>query len=531
MFRLIVEKGEPAGAVFDLAPGETTLGRSRSATCRLPAPDISGTHAVIRVAEGAARIENLSQFGTRVDGAPVSGTVALAPGQRIEIGRATVLRVAGAAAAPAAGEAPTGAGAASPATGMPPPPPQPSSAAATSPAAPAAATRAAATGVSATRGAGADFSDLTRSLAGVPSGGGAEEEEGATRAMQTRAATPEEIDHLLENERKRTRRRLSLLLAVGVPAVILALLFRPRPPPPETEIEWARDAKGNYLDAFAPAPSGGFKEEGFDLCYPGNETFAGRAVEGGVAFEGRIGRKRDVPMRVILQEERETRFAGMTRDEAVADWMERAAASGGHWNFDRPSPTPAFFGRKNGIPYVRVTYLRDGDGSWFGVASVVRHGSRRIVARAEVPAEERVRAEKMMSAKLIRPSNSFENTHWEGPGSPSRLDEAETLRQVRADLERTAPATWVALEKLLHALLAQAAQAGNGETEAAATALLARLRERQTLYFNSQKLAFDAALMQNNRDKAAKIAEFAKAVFSNVEDQRYFDVRKWRTEF
>src|SRR5690606_1982638 len=114
MLRLIVEKGEPAGAVFDLAPGEATLGRSRSAACRLPAPDISGMHAVIRVAAGAVRLENLSQFGTRVDGAPVSGTVALAPGQLIEIGRATVLRVADAAAA---GEAPTGASAAPPAAG------------------------------------------------------------------------------------------------------------------------------------------------------------------------------------------------------------------------------------------------------------------------------------------------------------------------------------------------------------------------------------------------------------------------------
>ena len=36
--------------------------------------------------------------------------------------------------------------------------------------------------------------------------------------------------------------------------------------------------------------------------------------------------------------------------------------------------------------------------------------------------------------------------------------------------------------------------------------------------------------MQNNWTKAVKIAEFTKAVFSNIEDQRYFTVRKWKAE-
>ena len=521
MLRLIVEKGEPAGAVFDLAPGETTLGRSRSSTCHLLASDISAAHAVIRVADNDAQLENLSQFGTRVNGLEVSGKVALALGQQIEIGRATVLRVAddGETSAPSIGDgttAPvTGAVAAPPLSEKSPPTPAPD-------------TQAVAPDSGATYADDAEFSELTRSMAGVTSDG--EDEEGVTRAMQTRAATPEEIDHLRETERKRTRRRVSILLTVAVPVVILGLLFWPHTPPPEDEIEWSKDAEGNYLDVFEPAPSGGFKEEGFDVCYPDNGTFSKRVVEGGMVLEGRIGRNLDVPMRVILQESRETRFAGMTRDAVVDDWMERVASGDGRWNFDRPSPTPSFFGRKNGVPYVRVTYLRDGGGSWFGVASVVRHGSRRIVARTEVPATERVRAEKMMSARLIRPSPAFEYTHWEGPGSVASLDEAATLRQIRADLGRIAPATWVALDKILQPLLVQAAQAGHSDTEAKAVVLLAHLRERQALYFNSQKLAFEAAMMQNNRHKAAKIAEFTKAVFSNIEDRRYLKVRKWRTE-
>ena len=518
MLRLTVERGEPAGAACELKPGETTLGRSRSATFRLLASDVSGLHAVVKVAGGAARLENLSQFGTRVDDQPVVGAVALIPGQRIAIGKVTVLRVDEAGGADA--EAPTGGGH-EPAT-------RAADAALTVAAAPAP-TRAAPSASHATAETLADdaFSELTRSMCGV-TGQGGEAEEGATRAMQTRAATPEEIEHLQELERKRVRRRMTVGLSVAIPLVVLALIFRPRRPPPEVEIEWPKDAAGSYLDQFEPAPSGGYKEGGFDVCYPGNGTFKRKAIEGGMMLDGFIGRSMDVPMRVVVQEEREVRFAGLSRAAAVEDWMQQVADSGGRWNFDRPSPTPAFFGRKNGIPYTRVTYLRDGDGTWFGVASVVLYGDRRLVARTEVPATERMRAEKMMSVKLIRPADAFEFAYWEGVPGAASLDESAMLRQIRGDLERIAPATWAALESLLQSLLTQAVQAGHREVETEALALLVKLRERQALWFNSQKLAFDAAMMQNNWKKAEKVAEFTKAVYSRVEDQRYFDVRKWK---
>ncbi len=510
MFSLTVEKGEPAGAVFALQEGESTLGRSRSATFRLLSQDVSGVHARVVVGNGEARLENLSQFGTRLDGTPVTAPVALRPGQRIELGKATVLvfrQEEPARSAPdravaeaATGEAPPAVTRADAVPAQVPPP---------------AVTH-------------DEFSELTRAASGTAWGAEEGATEGATRAMQTRAAAPEEIEHLKAAEQKRLRRRTTIGIGVAIPVLLLAVLFRPRTPPPETEIEWAKDAAGDYADRFEPAPGGGFKDGGYDLCYPGNNTFKRKAAEGGLVLEGWIARKLDVPMRIILQEEQEVRFASMTRAAAIEDWMAQASASGGRWNFDRPSPTPAFLGKKNGVPFTRITYLRDGDGTWFGVASVVRHGCRRIVTRAEVPATERVRAEKMMSSKLLRVSEEFEYAYWEGGPLAAPLAEQEVLANVRADLERIAPATWVALEGLLRSLLIQTSQNGHKEIAAEAGRLLVRLRERQALWFNSQQLAFDAALMQNNVVKASKTAEFTKAVFSNIEDQRYFTVRKWR---
>jgi hypothetical protein len=527
-----MEKGEPAGAVFELKPGENTLGRSRAATFQLASPDVSGQHARILVKDGVARLENLSQFGTRLDDAPVTGLVALASGQRLAIGKSTVLRFTQDPEATRPGssgatertlaeqEADTGKGLSR------------------TMAAPA--TRAATVG--ATRAAGLDVtranpqaesdneltgafthSDVTSAAGGT--------EEGATRAMQTRAATPEEIEHLKLNEQKRVQRRMMIGVALGIPILILVLVFRPRTPPPETEIEWAKSASGEYLDAYAPAPSGGLKEGGYDLLYPGNKTFKKAVVAGGVVFEGWIGRDQNVPMRVSLQEENEVRLATLSRTEVVDDWMRQMSASGGKWNFDRPSPIVNFFGTKNGVPYTLVTYLRDGEGSWFGVACVVRHGSRRMVTRAEVPASERVRAEKMLAGKLLRVSDEFEYAHWEYTPVTATLSEADALSQARKDLERTAPATWVALEEQLTGLLTKAVQSGNKEIEDEAVRLLIKLREREALWFNSQQLAFDAARMQGNDKKALKIAEFTKAVFSNVDDQRYYTVRKWKVGF
>lgn len=527
MLRLTVEAGEPAGAVFELGAGESTLGRSRTATIRLPSPDISALHARIRTADDRAYLENTSQFGTRVDEAPVAGAIELLPGQRIAIGKVTVLRFsreAGAApqaprpASGAATDAPTGEHAAPPATRALDP----------------LATRAMPTG--AVKSAAADRSDdgQTGALSRADLTRGAAEEaseEGATRAMQTRAAAPEEIEHLRIVEQKRSKRRIALGIVIAIPILLLPYIFRPRTPPPETEIEWPQDETGATLYAYEPAASGGIADGGYDLLYPGNGTFKKTAHPGGVLIEGWIGRKRNVPMRLILEEEVDTRFTVLGRTACVEDWIQQTAATDGHWNFDKPSSSVSFFGTKNGVPYTRVAYQRDGGGaSWYGIASIIRYGPRRISVRAEAPVTERARAEKILSARLLFVSEPFEYGYWEAPASVSDVSEAESLYQARTDLARMAPATWAALETQLAALLAKATQSGNAETAGEALRLLTRLRERQALWFNSQQLAFDASVMQGDRTKASRTAEFTKAVFSNMDDQRYYTVRKWKVE-
>lgn len=533
---LTMEKGEPKSAVFALKSGENILGRSSTAGVRLGSPDISGQHAKITVTGEQAVLENLSRFGTRVDEVEITGPVTLAPGQRIGLGKATTLLFG-------AGAEPQGA----PATLAAPPEtrgtvmgkattPAPR---ATMAAAPQESVHEAATGKGLARPTAAANDDRTRAM---PSGGAEAEPlsrpdwtteagaSGETRAMQTRAASPEEIEFLKVTEQKKIRRRITLGLVVAIPLLLLVIIFRPKPPPPEKEFEWPKNAAGEYLDGFEPAPSGGIKDGGYDVSFPATPGFRKRNMAGGIAVECDIGRDLNVPVRIFLQEELDKKFAGMTRSAFVEDWIQQMAASGGRWNFDRPAPSPLFQGTENGIPGIRVTYQRDGNGTWFGVATVIRHGIRRIAIRAEAPSTERARAERILSAQYFRPSTDFLRAYWEPVPEVPKMSESDILRQVRQELDRMAPATWMETESLLAGLLTKAVLDMKPEIEREAIGLLAKLREREALWFNSQYLAFHAAVSQGSRARALKIAEYSKGIFSNPEDQRYYTVRKWKVE-
>lgn len=526
MLRLRMEQGVPAGAVFPLASGETVLGRSGTAGIRLGSPDISGTHAKITVNGGPAVLENLSRFGTRVDGVEITGPVTLQPGQRIALGKATVLIVESAMVVVAPAEsAPCAAVSGKTSAATRPVEDHEVATGKGLPARPAAPQEEKTRAVPKSGAGGAEAEPLSRPDWTTEAGAS-----GETRAMQTRAAAPDEIDFLKGVEQKKVRRRVTLGILIAVPLLILAILFWPKAPPPETEFAWPKDAAGEYQDAFEAAPSGGAKEGGFDICYPGATPAVKKPIPGGVMIECLIGRDLNIPMKLILQEEKDRKFCSMDRAAVVAGWIQEMTLSGGRWNFDKPSSVVAFMGKEKGIPTVRVTYHRDGDGSWFGVAIIFRHGARRVVLRAEAPAAERVRAEKILSSKFIRPSLDYVRSHWEPVSRLPAASESDILRQVRQELDRMAPATWGEVKASLEGLLTKAVNADQVEVESEAVTLLVKLHERQALWFNSQQLAFDAAVMQGNVKKAGKIAEFAKGMFPDLEDSRYFTVRKWKVE-
>lgn len=516
MYKLLILSGDSAGNEHQLKTGSNVIGRSRSADVNLSSMDVSGRHARILIEGESVFVENMSQYGTFVDGSVVEGRVEISSGQILKMGKGTEIKLEKVAEDHSAAE---------------------ENVALEPPAAPFDdgpdtgedfGVTMAATGAAAETG-GAFDNDVTVDASAT--GGAYDDEEGATRAMHTRAATPDEIQHLKEKESKHVKQKMVSIVIGVVVLLALGVIFRPRTPPPELEISWPMDEQKHYMNRFEPGPSGGREKDQYDVCYPDNGTFKKSESAGGFVLSGFIGRDKDVPMRIIVQEEQDLRLATLTREQIVADWIEMIAESGGAWRINKPSTLAVFFGDKNGIPYTRVTYLRDDGGkSWFGVANVMRHGRRRIVVRAESLAVEQARVEYLLSSRLVYVADAFQYSYWPYTKIGDKVPVEVALEQVRHDLERMAPGTWMSLDKMLCGLLSRVVPTGDAGTEKECLRLLVKLRENEALWFNSQQLAYESALVRGEDKLAKKIVVFTEGVFSHMSDQRYYTVRKWNVE-
>ena len=86
-FLLKTTAGKDAGSEFTLHDGKNMVGRSRSADVRVFNEDVSGKHFSIEITDGVASLQNISGYGTRVDGVLVHQTMELQSGQVIEAGK------------------------------------------------------------------------------------------------------------------------------------------------------------------------------------------------------------------------------------------------------------------------------------------------------------------------------------------------------------------------------------------------------------------------------------------------------------
>ena len=520
MLKLILElSGESAGE-FELKEGSFVVGRSRSSDIRVNAPDISRAHMRVTVKGGSVIAENMSKHGTRLNGAFIGEPATLTHGCLLAMGNIAVLRFHDDSVGGVECESPEEFENMRTMPGM-----DYSKKPTETPAQDK-------TGEDVVTGRDDDAPDRTSADGASQSvprtsfsmSTGSEH----TQAMQTRLVSPEELETLRLTEQKRARKRILIIGAALIPLVVLGIIFRPVKRPPENEILWPRDAGGEYLDSYQPAPSGGYDEGGYSIFYPKADWKKVSAISGGVIVETRIGRDQDVPLRLILQEESDKRFLSMNREEMVRDWMEQVSSGNGAWNFDKPMMEPDFFGREKGVPFIRISYRRNDDKSWYGAVALFRNGEKRISMRAETPAEEQVRAANIVGSGFIMVSSSYQRSHWEPCTELPESDSAQVLREIRADLARMAPATWSEIEAELVAVLTKACMDGVEDIRKEALRLLEDLRTREVKWFNSQQFAWDNAIAQGDTACAMRIAACARAVFSDMEDRRYYTVRKWR---
>jgi diguanylate cyclase (GGDEF)-like protein len=90
---LTVLTGRASGKLFKVTKGALTIGRAPHAEVRLEDDGISRNHARIRADTGRAWVEDLeSRNGTFVNGERITITVELRDGDKIQVGRGTVIR-------------------------------------------------------------------------------------------------------------------------------------------------------------------------------------------------------------------------------------------------------------------------------------------------------------------------------------------------------------------------------------------------------------------------------------------------------
>ena len=304
----------------------------------------------------------------------------------------------------------------------------------------------------------------------------------------------------------------------------LCVAFWPRPDPLEDTIEWPQDAAGAFLDRTEDSAMGGLQ-----VLYPDTTERANEPTASGLDIYCRIGNRRDVPLRLYLEEEIDKQIISEDRDQTVERWMQRAREHETEkWSFDEPLKIPLFLGGENGIPMTFVSYQRvAGEKSWYGTARILRIGSRLTVLRAEVPSIQRVRSEELLFAPLLRADADFVRKHWEGssviPGQPA----AKLVASARKELRRDAPSTWAEVLELLVGSLRKAALDDDALVEEEAIVELVKLRRKQALWYNERLLAREKALNAGNIDEAIQVAEPCKMVFGDPNDNRFYEVRKW----
>jgi pSer/pThr/pTyr-binding forkhead associated (FHA) protein len=90
--RLVIEHGKTRKRTFHFRNEEGVIGRQRGCTVRIPSPEVSRRHCVLRVQNGYVTVEDLnSSNGTLLNGEEVSGSQVVRPGDRLRIGPVTFI--------------------------------------------------------------------------------------------------------------------------------------------------------------------------------------------------------------------------------------------------------------------------------------------------------------------------------------------------------------------------------------------------------------------------------------------------------
>ena len=243
-----------------------------------------------------------------------------------------------------------------------------------------------------------------------------------------------------------------------------------------------------------------------------------------------LGKDAKVPLQIIVQREVSSDFVYESRNAALQNALRRLSEKGKEqYNFEN-SPTLEFlkaaYGQsENGLLIDKLAYQRDAGKSYFGILRFFRYANTNYIVRAEVPAEEKLRALPVLNGdSFIVLHPAFIKRHWEGSQDYSKNDISKTILGTEEELRRNSPMQYPRLEREIKGILAQALYENNRKIYSDAQRLLRTLRTRQQQWYNGQKIRWFSAVREKNKAEMLKIRNDCEAVFSIEGDKRRYDI-------
>ena len=351
-----------------------------------------------------------------------------------------------------------------------------------------------------------------------------------TDVMHTRLASLEEMNLLRSVDRKRaTGKIFKYIFGILLTVIVLILLYSLRSAPKEANLSWPRGSDGRELGAFADPGNGGHQAGQFSLAFPsikGKTKLEQRDQM--IAISTRFGKDASIPLRIFFIRKKSNAFLVRDRKSVFAEMIADLQKGQRHWNLAQISDV-FFIGSGNGLPCLSCEYRREADGqSWYGEILFFRTGNCAYVRLAETLVSERARGQNFISGTpFLKFSPQYLQRHWEGyPGWKSGGNPEAMLDEVSRHLSKQAPFEWGRTYLLLQNTLMESLMTGNRNLEKTALTQLQRLRSMQTIWYNSQKIKYQTARLNNDRHQENAVLELCKTVFSSPDDLRYFTLRR-----
>ncbi|MBP1583463.1 MAG: hypothetical protein J6866_05870, partial [Victivallales bacterium] len=353
----------------------------------------------------------------------------------------------------------------------------------------------------------------------------------ATQSLKTRMASAEEIAALKKVYSRQQRNRLTFWVAFAAVffAFSIACYITMRPQREEI-VTWPTDANGDEeIDFVQTAP---YLASVFPQV-PGSEV----TQDGGNAeVFTRLGKLRDVPLHLLISTWKNQDELTKSHGQSFFDWIATMRQKHPEMNFNGEGRIVFINVTQGaGVPVTVESYTRRvGNDDFFGVLGYLRHADNVHLTLAEVPLSEQWRCEMLLRERIAtnfvvyaikRTANWWEgSSHYRQHTSIDKdLEEAGRYQR------RGAPALWEKIHLLTKSALIKAAQSGDEEAQNRALEILRRLRSAQAAWYNTQKLAYQYAAKNEDKETMRSIQAMSESIFSSEfkdDDYRYDYIRR-----